>query len=397
MNENGTGTFLNGLSTSNFQWIQDPEKGVAITFNGDGHLYDAYTTIVEGKSVNIEFIWTKVYYKILFATDSTLQLVRQVEFYRRYPNGEIENTTPELSPVSYISTYAKESTAKKSKDIIKQGVEFAVPMINTHTLITNDKKFKFGTQSIAKTIFKANNQATLLVPYVTRDVTYQPTKFQELDAQYSIDDNGHLRLSAKNSDDETVKWDYVFHSDTNPLASTMVQQVEEKEMNSVMSADFLQKSSDIKWTADNSIGMYLREWDFFEPLSYFWIEINADGTALQGYTFDDNKDGQISDNEISTLQGLWKINDSGKLGIRLYRDINTKVYCLPSEFTPSEDPDCVKFQEREWELFDIKNNKFHTIQYLHKGFLGDLTTYSTFSVETHTWKKITERPVDLPE
>ena len=168
----------------------------------------------------------------------------------------------------------------------------------------------------------------------------------------------------------------------------------------------------IFWNSNNVPGRYLVQSDDLELLQIFWMELNADNTALTVSGYDINKDEKLTVDEMTQMPGYWQFDENGNVQVRRYRSNETGRYCLANQWQPALEDECQLYNERTMQLYNlgevdekgqqdvslILEHRFYD-SYRRGGSTGypqleeDLMGYGSYY---HIiWQKIDERPVVL--
>ncbi|MCE9687928.1 cadherin-like domain-containing protein [Shewanella sp. AS16] len=400
----GKGTLYSWDTSISLTWSTN-DAGILLSYAGEG-LVSVEGKFIDGKYFDVERHRTQTQIKWLARGEKADQLLLQHTSYIHYPNAEYPDSEPGLSD-AFAFQVVKNAGVIAANSVLATGVPYSIPtpqvvqgMENKH-----ERADHFYRSAFSLTL-KEDDTATLGVPVMQGDGSL--TQF-DVEATYSYSDAGHLLLSAR-GEQGALSLDYAFLGQGAPLKVNVL--VDDGTTPHIVAAggQFLAKEVD-KWTPQTVVGIYNLGGDFFTPEQYFWVEVNADGTALTVDIYDYDKDGEIGENEIRLEPGLWQINDSGNLSIRRYRNNRTVTnsigYCTPQSYDPALTDACVLYHEREWNLHQVVGDEYH-MQHVHRYYLdmyaedlGDAYQLGQHVLDrglfdNRIWHKLDARPYPLP-
>ena len=408
LNDDGTGSSIKFDGEVEFNWIASDE-GVAISYAG-GELVESVTFeyIVDvPEQVEVHTISTGKTIQWLNQSISADQLLIRNTTYRHYPNGEAPDEAPVVS--ERIRNAVKTAGVLNASDILQlnQVYAFPIPLVNDEVVNAKSEgeiwsQTEFGRSS-EKMVFTGNltEGGSVTVSKLVVDGEGNVTT-NDIVMQWSVDNDGHLILVGAKT------YDYAFlllNDGETPYVNVLV---EDNGANKASSDHAILKA--VSWTNENAPGIYDLPWDFFEPLNYFWVEVNADGSALTISTTDFNENGVLESDEVFQMPGMWQINAKGNLVVRRYRQNSlnqTYDFCTPVEWDPADDASCLLYHEREWNIHQIKETGEYYMNHMHRFFddpfraflqdqnvAGHILAFATSDIRF--WKKVGERPVELP-
>jgi hypothetical protein len=410
LKQDGTGIIYTPYNDSvGLTWSSSTD-GLLLTFDGAGVVTvnypwfpDAYGEMIQVKEE------TRISHRLIKwlkrSVKSEQQLFQDTS-YKHYPNGE-QPDTESVTSEPQIAQVVKNAGIVAASLLVETGVSYAIPIVDTEMEIVNHID-NLGAVSFRKNlnvIFNDDNTAEVLITEIAGDGTSSKLP---VDAQYNISDKGHLLLTTQG--DNALSLDYVFTNDKLPAVVNLLQGkiASNQAFSKLNSVNYLMLKKEISaWTPASAVGIYSLDWSFLYPNEYFWVEVYADGTALTVSIYDRDNNG-IDANEISQIPGLWKINDSGSLSIRRYKKGNSFNNCTSLVYDPVITDACVLYHEREWDLHQVKNNRYY-VQHTHKFFmdnrgenLGDAYQQGSHVLDwawldNRDWNKVAERPYAIPE
>ncbi|MGB0892870.1 MAG: PKD domain-containing protein [Parashewanella sp.] len=396
LKQGGTGNYAHGDRSREFTWELDSEEGLVIRFDGEGFVTFEGITRHNGAWIERKEIAKEIILKQISNSNGRKQMMRRILSKTVYPNGERPNVPPRfLTPETQV--YVTDKGLVNSQPLIKQNVIYSIPTVQSPAIdFALLNKDVVGNSGAMKVTFTDTNKAKIEYPHtqLTGDIQYQT-----IDASYQFDDQGKLTLSANDKDSNPVTWNYAFLSNSAPYNTNLHQVNSNKNLMGVTSDQWLVKEANTEWTATNAVGIYKLPWNFFDATRYFWVEINADGTSKQVSTNDYNNDGELTPNEIEVTPTRWKLNDSGTISIRRYREkVGNGVgpFCQSSSYEPSGVDNCVLWHEREWDLYAKTGNQYHMMHFHNFYHRGD-GKRSGFYVDNRTWEKVAERPIKIDD
>jgi hypothetical protein len=167
--------------------------------------------------------------------------------------------------------------------------------------------------------------------------------------------------------------------------------------------------SEEPWTLANIPGIYLAPSIPTETSTYFWLELNENGTALTVTAVDSNQDGEIAGDEfIREEPGFWQINDDNSITITRYRYASGSDFsgaCNSIEIDPRSDQECVLYNRRNLRLSQIRDNNQYaltTTQLFFYDFLalenqipdGEHRVFIA-ATDNRYWQKLDTLPIDV--
>lgn len=398
---NGTGQLHLGSAATAFTW-EKTEVDVRLTLPNDGVLLYEDSVYSGGQLMQRQNLLSHKVIKWIDASATGAQLLVSDYMVHHYPNGERED---EFSEQHRTFSVVKTEGLAKGDTLITAGSSFSVPVpTETMAILNGHEKAGKMYRSSLGLILGDNHSATVNIPQFLGDGSVQ---YQALSGSYSFSDNGNLKVMAQDGEDN-IALDVAFLGSDTPLEVNVVEAASGYAISGLML-----KQSGAQWTAATAAGIYALDWDFFTPGSYFWVELNADGTMLTFDAFDKNKDGLFEASEVSKMPGYWRLNDSGTVSMRRYlynHEVSGKYgYCQATGFETGLDDSCAVAREREWTLQQQQGSSYYVSQ-LHRfymdsqgrSYLGadlpaDVHVLDSAQTDNRRWTKITERPITLPE
>jgi len=132
----------------------------------------------------------------------------------------------------------------------------------------------------------------------------------------------------------------------------------------------------------------------FPELTYFWLELKADGTSEVVSVADADGDGVLEQDEHFTFFGDWE-REAERILVRRYYDWSIENACKPADGAPT----CILNNLREIYLADIIDNRVYTRHNnIFYGFANAEQTAAEFRLQENTarfYEISTETPIDL--
>ncbi len=402
LNEDNSGNFVYNEFESSLMWNHSSE-GLQLEFAGYGLILNKFIHYMDSPpySVDAEEIAIRQTFKWISTSETHDELIVETDVYHRYPNEEIPDSSITTKFESII--LVKSSGIIDAKDILEMQVEYSMPTPDLGVDIITPKVDYWITEVYtAKMVFDGN-------PEVGGDVLITPIQIEgdgniseltPVQSSWVIDERGHLIITGETQYD----YSFVINEPNSVLKANVIKTTDDTRV--VDSGKVLKKIGS-ELSQQSMAGIYYLGYNFFTPNSYFWIELEADGT---GQTVDYSKslDGSYS---LSVAPGLWKINDRNELILRRYAwkydSGNSSFYCESVVFSPSEDDECTLYHERVWSLYQIVGNGYYVNQthkffddYFRFQYSGELIQGNIFwftSIRNVIWTKLDSRPIELPE
>ena len=311
----------------------------------------------------------------------------------------------------------------KNPTFLQQNTEYSIPVpyvpASATTNLTVDDQYKGFGRSLMGLILDSATEATIKVydPLGERDNNGDLVPY-EVEATYVIEDN-HLKLNdieitpqADGQDPFEVNFDFAFFDDQAPFYANgmMTMTVNGQKTSSPISSYLLERDDSSTWTNENAPGIYNLGWNFDEPLSHFWLELNADKTGKTIIVHDENGNGELDPiTDVKERGSRWDIVD-GKLIIRRYGNssgINQGQECSPTGFTPAASDTCQIWHERQLDLYNIVSKEDREdimfVQHTHKYHnifssvgTGNAPAIYYEATDNRKWLKLENPPIEIP-
>jgi len=396
--------------------IQSGQESGTQSFTWENTADGVLATYVE-QLVSVSFIFDSEYgqieqntktvsanYKVISESANSLQLGIQYTTLFFYPNGE---RIAFESMSSSVITAIKSSGVQNAATFLEMDVEYAIPIPNgiynkdfTSPFYGEETFSIQNWYALAEFSGSVANGGTVAIK--TPDYAADgATIFKETIASWTINTQGEIVIV---DGEETFTITTLDAGDgITPLTSA---RFEDSSSASADSGRMLYPQD--AWTSENTPGIYALDWDFLgDQNDRFWLEIYADGTGLQVSTFDDNGDGEITEDEIFVAPALWEFADDGSISMRRYISQSDFNFCIPDSFSPSPLDGCVLYNDRGLVLYAIKSvnseTRFHALN-IHKFYDLDVAfNYPEYperfiefiSSGERYWLKLDERPVNI--
>ncbi|MCW8092023.1 PKD domain-containing protein [Alteromonas sp. ASW11-130] len=411
LDESGTGHFLTHQHEIELSWTQS-STGVDVTFsNSPVHDYSSHDE-TSGKMIETQEQLVSANIKWLKQTEKADTIVWNETYQVVYPNGE---KAPETRESELVLKTVKSRGVLNANETLNVGTYFVeyykYASIEVRNAFTGEiaSEPAYGSYGIAEVELNGTlsdgGTANIIISNV--DGTGQITK-QNLAGSWSISEAGFINI-ATNADDYVFDLAVLKRNDDGLLFVNNKHSIDRAGSIGGTSSTALEKSSMSPWTESLAPGIYSLSWDHFAPNDYYWVEVNADGTALTVDVFDENDNGSIEPDEITKMPGFWAILDNGaQLNIRRYKDWTD--YCKPSQYTPGFNEECQLQHERTWSSPLISENadgetEYH-VAHLHRFYKNYFADYAnwTETAENVLWSasfdnrrfiKVSERPFDI--
>jgi len=410
LNSDGTGSISEYTGTYDIEWAQ-AEEGIEIAYPSGERVVSESFEYIEGIQdlVEVHVISTGKVIQWINQSAEADQLMVTDFTYRHFPNGEAADEAS-ISTETFHNAI-KTAGVLNAADILLMEKVYAFPVPLVYDDIENPKSegVIFGTLEYrrwsTKMVFSGTVEAGGNVTVTSKAISGEGTISNDSQVmQWNIDENGHLIVSGNKS------YDYAFLLENEGKTPYVNVLATEGEKSSAGSDNVLLKEV-ATWTNETAVGIYDLPWDFFEPLTYFWIEVNADGTALTVSSNDSNSDGVLTDDEFFLAPGLWQIDSNGSLVVRRYRENSLNggsfAYCTPASWEPADSDDCVLWHERDWDLHQVTTDEKYYMDHIHRfyedagrGWMQDQTVTGHIlgyaATDIRYWLKVDERPIAIP-
>jgi len=374
-----TGTWFNTITNtikqaqSTFTWTET-EGVITVTLNSPEVIASRVIVESEGLRQHIDLETSVLSYSIKrYSSHGTYDdLVIAQSILKHYPDGElIDENISELQ----IYTALKNTKQLPSNQNTISATYLTLPYEQTSGQYNELTKHVFADK------FTFNEDGSGSTKVLPRDFTWQKDA-NEL--TISFGDNSKIMIDQVNTKNSVSSHFMVKHINTsgNIISKTV------GEGNIV--------SETATWTNDNIVGIYKYDNAIFDsPLDQFWIELNADNTALTVGISDKDENGTISTDEITKFTGDWKVNSDGSLAITRYKDKQTGSV---SPECYSNNAGCYVFNSRTWNL--ITHNTDQYLLFQHHQWGDQYQNNEVYPFDRQVWDirtifKISERPVAI--
>ncbi|WP_444906881.1 hypothetical protein ACJJIR_00030 [Microbulbifer sp. SSSA008] len=91
--------------------------------------------------------------------------------------------------------------------------------------------------------------------------------------------------------------------------------------------------------------------------SYYWYELNVDGSVSEVYAYDLDLDGDFSESEINVTKGLWQLDENGVVVMRHYSMDGES--CIPDVWDSIAGSKCRIDFQRDLDLYSIDESIFY--------------------------------------
>lgn len=332
-NEDGTGSD-GGYS---FTWEQAEGKITAnITEDETRDISEGY----ENREVNGEFRQIRAHYittvfkiKRLSSGDNTDTILLQQTAIIHFPDGELADEQNDSS-----GTY---SAVKHSGtiDITHTGSGIAYLPIN------DENPDDSSIVRLRADEFILNADGTAHATVLGMDFTWQV-------------EDGILTLNAPSEDGNTYlpTWKQLTTSlAINQFSHEFIENGEINPDDDIVNAGAI-LTAPMTWQTNDVAGIYTYDnATFADPLENFWFELDESGDAGTYSSRDQNKDGVLTEDEISVMYGNWTVNNDGTLVISRVRATDGG-YSEECRYASTEG--CTLFHERTWRLIGQKGNAY---------------------------------------
>ncbi|WP_158681593.1 PKD domain-containing protein [Microbulbifer pacificus] len=330
-------------------------------------------------------------------------LLITLEKFIRYPNGEYPSTDPDF--ITGATVAIREKGIVEAKNVLPMGLAISVPLPFVQGEVT-DPSTEYPTPELSvqavQLIFNGSVETggSVTINKDSISGSGKPSQTQ-LISSWTIDERGHLQIT----DLFGYPAELVFLQQSKPKAPIMFVELNfGAEQASIVQPAYLREAP--AWTAERAIGIYQYSVNFFWPLQPFWFEVNADGSALTVSGWDENNDGELTENEFAKMPGLWQINSEGNLIIRRYVSIYGG-FCAPVSWNPAPTEDCVLYHEREWVLHQESADGGVALRHYHRYFHFGMDEHSSPVDDEHLlmdaiisntyYERVSERPYPISQ
>ncbi|MFV8781655.1 PKD domain-containing protein [Microbulbifer sp. SA54] len=324
------------------------------------------------------------------------------EQYTRYPNGEYPPTQPVRTTGAAFAV--RDAGTGNLPEALQMGLALSIPLPTLPGVVTDpspeNPQADFDIQAV-QLIFAGNAEVggSVTISQDSVSGTGAPSSTQ-VSSAWTLDEKGHLRIAdVMGYPVELV----LLEKDNQKSPLVFVEITDGADKRSTAGKAYLKEAP--AWTAASAEGIYRNSLDFFAPLLPFWFEVNADGTALTVSGWDQNQDGELTQDEFSLMPGYWRINDEGNLLIRRYRTTSGGT-CQSATWDPAPSEDCVLYHEREWVLHQDMAEDGIGLRHYHRFFMDPFLDRSMGIPEEHTFyfgsifntkfERVEERPYAIP-
>ncbi|WP_299595773.1 hypothetical protein [uncultured Microbulbifer sp.] len=346
----GNGELSGYLGANSISWVVTSAgleiDGADFVVRTESNYHDGVGAMVEE-----ELVVKPVLINWLDHTADIDWLLITAEQFTRYPNGEF----PSTEPVRIIDTSfaIRDAGTIGIAESLQMGVALSIPVPALPGEVTDpsaESPDAYLDVESVQLIFAGSvdtgGSVTINIDSITGSGVASST---QVSSGWTVEDNGHLQIANVMGYPLTL----VFlggENQSSPLIFTEISDGAAKR--STIGKAYLKEAP--AWSLSSAVGIYRYPLDFFTPLSPFWFEVNADGTALTISGWDQNSNGELTEDEFSVMPGQWKINEAGNLLIRRYFDPSFG-FCQAETWDPAPSEDCVLYNEREWVVHQNMN------------------------------------------
>ncbi|MCA0899159.1 PKD domain-containing protein [Microbulbifer agarilyticus] len=400
LNTEGQGNLIGRLGDTTLSWAAGED---GITLSGAEFVTDEETfwDADLGKGVVRQTVVAPSGIRWLNQANATDWLLVTVEEYFRYPDGEYPSTEPEVHTGAMLAV--RQAGTIPAHEVIEVGLNYSLPLgyiqgnVESPAVSVPNPDFSIrATQMMFTGDVDTGGSATYVLDQINGEGIPASTLAT---TGWSINNEGQLKLNDVYGNTVEV----TFLENTNIKDSlTHVTTTNDVRRTAMTSNTFVKEASD--WTSSEAVGIYRLPDDFYYPNSPYWIEVNADGTALTviGYDSNPSNDTAITDSFVQ-MPGFWQINANGNLVIRRYRQYQMG-YCEPDSWNPAASDSCLLYNEREWVLQqNLDNNAIGVQQYTR--FFEDafrdpssgieVNELRSSSIANYKFERISERPYTI--
>jgi hypothetical protein len=384
-----------------FSW-QQTAQGIVLTFDAQGVLVSNNSNVVT--STYLQSVTLKQIAKTAVSAQFSYQYTEVT--YTQY-GGILE---PVETNISTGSIHAfKQAVLANAFDLIELNTSYALPFAGVKSAYSPEALLR-TTSSISVAKLRLTGDKNSGTAYIESADYAAPNSLdlQRNGYPWQLNDAGQIVVTVSDTDYIEISALSARFSVDNPVVS--VKSVLEGNYRAVTYAAAAKRN--VTWNSNTIPGIYLLPTDPLQPLSLFWLELNADGSALTVSTYDGNEDGELSVYEKQQMPGFWQLDGNGDLHVRRYRSNVTNRYCSASQWQPAPAEECQLFNDRTMQLYNFSNTNAAAEQdvsiiidhrfydsYRRGGSTGnaqlgyDLLAYASYY--NAIWQKVTARPIAI--
>ena len=406
LNDDFTGEWLERSVGGSFNWSKT-EDGIVLTFGEQGLLLN------NDRIAEFQYAPTSTYLqsvKLIIASKDALSIQYSANRTEISIVGEGWDYAPVFNTVIENFKAFKQNAVTDAFTALELNTDYALPYVGRKSTFQSHGYINATTElSVAKLRLSGDENSGGTAYFETADYAL-PNELLLDDVSYpwQLNDDGQIIISLSDNDYVEISVLATRFSTDHPVVSVRSVIGENKAAINFSAAA---KSGQV-WSSSTAQGIYLLPVDPLEPKTLFWVELNADNTALTVSTHDANNDGELSGSEIIQMPGFWQIDADGDLHVRRYRSNDSFGYCQASQWQPALEDSCQLYNDRSMQLYKLGNanvageqdlsividHRFYD-SYLRGGASGnpqDATDQlASGSYYNLLWKKVTQRPLTL--
>ena len=397
LNDDGTGNLTEQNGSANFTYTIN-DNSILIAFPGIGYVEEEFSsgTIRQTISSSRALTW------LHSSNDRDIVIIENIT-YTHFPNGESPDSSPRFS--SSVVYAIKSEGVLNAVNVLQMETKYSMPVPQFSPIIQNPIGTPITPSAFIQDMMFSGDVTQGGTVVISTPEIFGDGSIVNLNAihNWNIDSTGSLNI------DGIPSFNYKFlanHLSKTPLAS-VIKNNGQVDISSSGRA-LLDEVGNL--STSEIVGIYVSPRSLAQqtPLSYFWIELNADNTSMRVQANDSNNDGQIGIGEFSIWPGRWEADSSDNITTRRYLIEGTgSQRCIPNTFEPMQNDTCVLFGEREWNIHQRESNGSIFVKQSFRIF--DDTSRQFYpspipqghilllaSNQNRYYQKVTERPVVIP-
>ena len=408
LHENQTGEWSQVEAGGAFSW-SIADAGIVLDFGTPGLQIDR-TPIYEFDYGETTTYLQKVTLAVIGETSQSIQFAMDQQ--KLSVAGEQRNFEEVVKTTSETVKAFKQDAVMPALDYIKPNTDYALPFAGIPSTYLPEALIQNANSSVrtAKLRLVADSQTSGTAYFTAYDYA-EPNQLESQLGNYpwQLNADGQIVITLSETDYVEISSFSVTTSADNPFVSVKSAI---DNVSRAISFPALAQSNTV-WTTMNIPGIYQLPVDPLDINNLFWLELNADGTALTVTAYDANNNGELEVGENQIMPGFWQLDDNGDLHVRRYRrNVGGTGYCQPTQWQPTAEDSCQLFNDRTMKLINLSeaksdgskdvaliiDHRFYD-SYKRGGDTGqiqlgyDLLAYGLYY--NAIWQKVSERPVEL--
>ena len=401
LNSDFSGEWLEPGLGGSFTWSRT-EQGIELSFGSPGLL-------VRQNSIAYSTHLDSVFLKLAATTATTAQFSAEYTEvnYTNY-GGVFEPSNTNVYSGSFSAI--KSTAVKNAFDYFELNSSYALPYSGVDSEFSADALLKSLSAYTEVAKLRLTGDENSGTAYIETGYYSVPDTLNLVQNSYpwQLNDAGQIIISVSPNEYIEVSLLAVKRYADNPIVS--VKSV--KNGDSRATTNVVGVKRNVAWDNNNVTGTYLVQSGTLELLQIYWVELNADNTALTVSGYDQNNDEQLTADELTQMPGYWQFDENGHVQVRRYRSNETRRYCLASQWQPALEDECQLYNDRTMQLYNLgevneNGNRDLSLILEHRFYDSYLRGGSTGNPQLETdligaggynyrvWQKISERPIVL--